>query len=145
MISPAIKTHPHLRNNQNWRLDFSAKHVAHIDILPRHFSEPALPLTILSLTCSPQRRRSLTKLVHLYSFYLADDDPTNTDFIDVIIIDVDLYGSILLSGVRAGAPDEPIAHGHAIMSRIKLRKKCQMEIYPLFGFAFRRIAENLCA
>lgn len=50
---------------------------------------------------------------HVADLNLADDDLLSADPID-IIIGADLYGAILLEGIRRGKPGEPIAQNTAL-------------------------------
>ncbi|XP_029163264.1 uncharacterized protein LOC114934724 [Nylanderia fulva] len=88
------------------------RHAAHLTITPANRDEPAYSTTALIL-------RSLTKYVpnristtgtwnHVDGLQLADSDPMSTDPIDMII-GADLYGMLVLDGVRQGSETEPTA------------------------------------
>lgn len=88
------------------------RHSAVITITPAHCDEPSFSTTALIL-------RSLTKYLpskvktsptwgHITGLTLADHDPMNTDPIEVII-GADLFGMLVLDGVRKGSENEPIA------------------------------------
>jgi len=98
----------------------SANQAAHMHISPRHSVTPKLPVTALILKTLtayiPPRRQALTKIAHLQSLQFADENPTSSEPIDVVI-GADLYGSILLPGVKSGAANEPIAQ-HTIFGWI---------------------------
>lgn len=57
---------------------------------------------------TPSRAGQHLSFAHLENLLLADHDPFSSDPID-IIIGADIYGSILLPGLRKGKPNEPIA------------------------------------
>ncbi|XP_029166951.1 uncharacterized protein LOC114937603 [Nylanderia fulva] len=88
------------------------RHAAHLTITPANRDELAYSTTALIL-------RSLTKYVpnristtgtwnHVDGLQLADSDPMSTDPIDMII-GADLYGMLVLDGVRQGSETEPTA------------------------------------
>ncbi|KYM98772.1 hypothetical protein ALC62_10500 [Cyphomyrmex costatus] len=88
------------------------RHAAHITITPVCRDGPAYTTTALIL-------RSLTKYLpnrvdtaynwkHVAGLELADRDPMSSDPID-IIIGADLFGMLVLGGVRKGSEHEPIA------------------------------------
>jgi len=56
----------------------------------------------------PNRFDIQTQWPHLNGLSLADPDPAGSDPIE-LIIGADLFGSLILDGVRKGAADEPIA------------------------------------
>ncbi|XP_071582337.1 uncharacterized protein [Temnothorax nylanderi] len=90
----------------------TAKYAAQIEVSPRDGAEPSLPVTALVLKSLtnyiPQRAETVTHLSYIRQLELADGDPTSSDQIDVII-GADLYGAILLPGVCARGPNEPVA------------------------------------
>lgn len=88
------------------------QHVANIIISPQRFLEPSLSTTALILnsltTYIPKQSLDLLSLSHLSDLSWADPDPTSSDKIH-IIIGVDLYGDIILDGVRKGHIGQSLA------------------------------------
>ncbi|XP_070529844.1 uncharacterized protein [Cardiocondyla obscurior] len=71
------------------------------------FTTTALILNTLT-SYAPRRGNSLTTLRHLSRLQLADPDPTSSDPIHMII-GADLYGDVILDGVRKGMSGNPVA------------------------------------
>ncbi|XP_011858833.1 PREDICTED: uncharacterized protein LOC105556359 [Vollenhovia emeryi] len=90
----------------------SVRHAADISISPRDAVAPLLSTTALildSLTSyAPKRRSDFSNLSHISNLVWADTDPTSSDPIH-ILIGADLYGDIILDGVKKGRPGKPIA------------------------------------
>jgi len=88
------------------------RHAAQIQIAPRHKPGPTfnvLALVMKSLSnYFPRRVQLETAWKHLTELTLADDDPTGSDPID-ILIGADLYSQIILDGIRKGEIGQPIA------------------------------------
>ncbi|XP_011858859.1 PREDICTED: uncharacterized protein LOC105556383 [Vollenhovia emeryi] len=90
----------------------SVRHAANLTITPSNadapvYSTPALILRSLT-QYSPNRLDIQTQWPHLTGLTLADPDPAGSDSIE-IIIGADLFGSLILDGLRKGAANEPIA------------------------------------
>ncbi|XP_029162380.1 uncharacterized protein LOC114933964 [Nylanderia fulva] len=85
---------------------------AKIRIAPINQAAPVFTTTasiLRSLTkYSPYKANSNYDWSYLSDLNLADPNPTSADPIE-ILIGADLYGELLLSGVRKGAPGQPIA------------------------------------
>lgn len=87
------------------------RHVAFIKIIPRNRRGPTLStlFILLALTnYNPRCSRSVHECSHLCNLQLADDDPSGSDPID-IILGADVYSRIILNGIRKGAAGQPIA------------------------------------
>ncbi|XP_029156186.1 uncharacterized protein LOC114928985 [Nylanderia fulva] len=85
---------------------------AKIRIAPINQAAPVFTTTasiLRSLTkYSPYKANSSYDWSYISDLNLADPNPTSADPIE-ILIRADLYGELLLSGVRKGAPGQPIA------------------------------------
>ncbi|XP_029160141.1 uncharacterized protein LOC114932141 [Nylanderia fulva] len=85
---------------------------AKIRIAPINQAAPVLTTTasiLRSLTkYSPYKANYSYDWSYINNLNLADPNPTSADPIE-ILIGADLYGELLLSGVRKGAPGQPIA------------------------------------
>ncbi|XP_046145637.1 uncharacterized protein LOC123988922 [Osmia bicornis bicornis] len=92
---------------QSW-----ANHTARITITPLVRTEPVYSTTAIILKTltqyTPKRHSSVTNWNHIAGLELADTDPMSSDPID-IVIGADLFGQLLLDGVRKGSTSEPIA------------------------------------
>jgi len=90
----------------------ACRYATQLRISSVHSSEPALCVTasiLRSLTqYSPSRAASPVRWEHLDGLPLADSQPTSADPIE-IIIGADLYGEIILDGLRKGSVGQPIA------------------------------------
>lgn len=90
----------------------SARHSVQIKVAARDGKGPSHSVSALVLrtltTYVPPPSFHLNSLPHLRGLNLADNNPTSTDSID-ILIGADLYGCILLSGLRRGSSQQPIA------------------------------------
>jgi len=90
----------------------ACRYAAQLRISSVHSSEPALDVTasiLRSLTrYSPSRTASHIQWEHLAGLRLADSQPTSSDPIE-LIIGADLYGEIILDGLRKGSVGQPIA------------------------------------
>ncbi|XP_024887554.1 uncharacterized protein LOC112464651 [Temnothorax curvispinosus] len=88
------------------------RHAVTITLTPTSCDGPAYSTTALimkSLTrYKPSRVNSMRSWKHITGLKLADSEPMNLDPID-LIIGADLFGFLLLEGVRKGAENEPIA------------------------------------
>lgn len=88
------------------------RHAAHITITPASHDEPAYATTALILRSLtkylPSRIQNVGSWTHVVGLELADNDPLNNDPIDVII-GADLFGMLVLDGVRKGPATEPTA------------------------------------
>ncbi|XP_011883971.1 PREDICTED: uncharacterized protein LOC105571109 [Vollenhovia emeryi] len=89
----------------------TCRHAAQITISPRSASAPGFSTTALilkSLTAySPQRVLGESVLGHMGSLSWADRDPLSADPID-LLIGADLYGEIILDGIRKSTGGRPI-------------------------------------
>lgn len=90
----------------------TVKHAAQILVFSRDGSGSSLFANVLVLKSLTnyilQRVKTITTLAYLRQLNFADDDPINSDPID-IIIEADLYSAILLFGVRARSLNKPVA------------------------------------
>ncbi|KMQ85784.1 hypothetical protein RF55_15454 [Lasius niger] len=90
----------------------SAKHSVHIKVTARHGKGPSYSTSALILksltTYVPPRSINLSSLSHISGLKLADHDPTSHEGID-ILIGADLYGCILLDGLRRDGQNQPVA------------------------------------
>ncbi|XP_011881006.1 PREDICTED: uncharacterized protein LOC105569270, partial [Vollenhovia emeryi] len=88
------------------------RHAASIIISPREKDKPefrTLAFILPSLTkYAPRTETSVSNWSHLENIHLADSHPTGSRPID-IIIGADLYGDLIMSGVRKGPKGQPIA------------------------------------
>lgn len=88
------------------------RHAALITITPSTSESPAYTSTALILKSLtryiPCRPKFPCRWSHLEGLHLADHDPSGSDPIN-LIIGADLFGSLLLAGVRKGSADEPTA------------------------------------
>lgn len=88
------------------------RYAANIQILARDRSGPTfstLAFIMTSLTKYAPRRSSLSnQWSHLSELTFADDDPTGSGTID-LLIGADLYGSIILDEIRRGSVGQPVA------------------------------------
>ncbi|XP_076291065.1 uncharacterized protein LOC143214212 [Lasioglossum baleicum] len=92
--------------------EINARHAATIEIASKRGTGPTLSTTALILTSLtryvPERSDQSISWHHTRDLDLADENPTSSDPID-LIIGADLYGFILVEGLRAGSMYEPIA------------------------------------
>ncbi|XP_026829094.1 uncharacterized protein LOC113562802 [Ooceraea biroi] len=83
-----------------------------ISVSPRESTAPSLsaPAVIMPQLTSyaPRKVIDLHSLSHLANLSWADPDPGSAEPIDVII-GADLYGSVILDGIRRGGQGDPIA------------------------------------
>ncbi|XP_076660479.1 uncharacterized protein LOC143363835 [Halictus rubicundus] len=90
----------------------TARHAATIQISPTNGTGPTLSTTTLVLRSLtryvPERCERTISWPHIRNLALADKKPMSSDPIQ-IIIGADLYGFILLDGLRTGSIHEPIA------------------------------------
>lgn len=90
----------------------SAKHAVTISVAASDRTDPAYSTTAVVLPSVtryvPDRIETNPAWSHLRGLPLADTDPMSSDPID-IIIGSDLYGLLILEGVRKGSANEPIA------------------------------------
>ncbi|XP_029161713.1 uncharacterized protein LOC114933355 [Nylanderia fulva] len=95
----------------------SVRHAVHLTITPSNADTPVYRTTALILKSLtrylPNRLDIPEQWPHLNGLSLADPDPAGSDPIE-IIIGADLFGSLILDGVRKGAVDEPIAQNTAL-------------------------------
>lgn len=87
-----------------------ARHIAHIQVSPALSPEYSTNAIILKALTQyvPNRVQLTTQWSHLEDLPLADNAPMSSDPLD-LIIGADLYGQMLLEGLRKGQRDEPIA------------------------------------
>lgn len=89
-----------------------ARHATQITISPRDALAPSIVATALILktltSYAPRHGANLRSLDHLADLHWADSHPTSSDPID-LIIGADVYGDLLLDGVRKGEFGQPIA------------------------------------
>lgn len=87
-------------------------HAAALAISPRTSTQPFLhtqAIVMKKLTrYIPTANSSLTQWPHLKGLPLADENPLSDEPIN-LIIGADLYGLIILDGLKKGNPDQPIA------------------------------------
>ncbi|XP_071581069.1 uncharacterized protein [Temnothorax nylanderi] len=85
---------------------------AHICVTASFGDKPAFSTTAYIVTSlskyAPNRVQSTSQWAHISDLTLADRNPMSSDPIDVII-GADLYGMLILDGVRKGNASEPIA------------------------------------
>ncbi|XP_011871509.1 PREDICTED: uncharacterized protein LOC105564012, partial [Vollenhovia emeryi] len=90
----------------------TCRHAAHVTISPRSASTPKLSTTALILNTltaySPKRLPAESVLDQLQDLSWADNDPMSSAPID-ILLGADLYGDIILSGLRKTTVGRPIA------------------------------------
>ncbi|XP_029172121.1 uncharacterized protein LOC114941332 [Nylanderia fulva] len=95
----------------------NVRHAVHLTITPSNADTPVYRTTALILKSLtrylPNRLDIPEQWPHLNGLSLADPDPAGSDPIE-IIIGADLFGSLILDGVRKGAVDEPIAQNTAL-------------------------------
>lgn len=88
------------------------RHAVHLTISPAFAPAPTLSTTALVLRTltryAPHRTSDSYRWNHIADLQLADDDPLSSDPID-LLIGADLYGSLLLDGVRKGSENQPTA------------------------------------
>ncbi|XP_071578665.1 uncharacterized protein [Temnothorax nylanderi] len=88
------------------------RHAAHITITPASHDGPAYSTTALILPSLtkyiPSRVETACQWKHITGLNLADSEPMSSDPIDVII-GADLFGMLVLDGVRKGSIHEPTA------------------------------------
>lgn len=93
------------------------RHAALVRISPRGQSTPAFSTTALILRTltayAPKHLSADSSLSHLSDLSWADRDPMSTDPIS-IIIGADLYGEMLVDGLRKGRTGQPIAQNTAL-------------------------------
>ncbi|XP_029177465.1 uncharacterized protein LOC114945397 [Nylanderia fulva] len=80
----------------------------HLNSCNRQESLPVHALVFSKLTSYQSVQSMCNQHVHLQGLQLADPDPTNREPID-LLIGADLYGLILLEGLRRGPRDSPVA------------------------------------
>ncbi|XP_071568475.1 uncharacterized protein [Temnothorax nylanderi] len=89
---------------------------AHICVTASFGDKPAFSTTAYIVTSlskyAPNRVQSTSQWAHISELTLADRNPMSSDPIDVII-GADLYGLLILDGVRKGNASEPIAQNTA--------------------------------
>lgn len=90
----------------------TVKHAAPIVLSPRRSDEPSFATNALILreltSYVPKSRAYLRQIGHLSDLQWADDDPTSSDPIEVII-GADLYHAVIRDGLRKGDFGEPFA------------------------------------
>ncbi|XP_046145385.1 uncharacterized protein LOC123988677 [Osmia bicornis bicornis] len=90
----------------------NAHHSVHVTFSHAEASQPVFSTTAIVLKSltnySPQRIDSSGHWAHIAHLNLADNDPMSSDPID-LLIGADLYGSLVLEGVRKGFANQPIA------------------------------------
>ncbi|XP_024868679.1 uncharacterized protein LOC112452619, partial [Temnothorax curvispinosus] len=93
------------------------QHAAQINISPRNKQTPAFSthaLILKSLTSyAPKRMTTEHTLAHLADLPWADHDPMSADPIN-IIVGADLYGVLIVDGLRKGAVGQPIAQNSVL-------------------------------
>ncbi|XP_076397912.1 uncharacterized protein LOC143266164 [Megachile rotundata] len=93
------------------------RHAVNILFTPLRASAPVFETTALVLKSLtkyvPNRVHSVDRWSHIENLNLADNDPMSSDPID-ILIGADLYGSIILDGVRKGLVNQPIAQNTSL-------------------------------
>lgn len=89
-----------------------ARHTACVIVSPVNKNEPAHSTNAIILNSltkyAPNKLSPKISWAHIADLDLADDDPMSTDPID-IIIGADLYGLMILDGIRKGRSNEPLA------------------------------------
>lgn len=92
--------------------EITVRHAATIHIRSKRGIGPTLSTNALILSSLtryiPERNEHSISYHHTRDLVLADENPTSSDPID-LIIGADLYGHILLDGIRTGSMSEPIA------------------------------------
>ncbi|XP_024877831.1 uncharacterized protein LOC112458438, partial [Temnothorax curvispinosus] len=90
----------------------TCRYTAEIQISPIGQTSLAFKTTASVMTSltkyTPSPVTSPVQWSHVADLALADPDPTNSDPID-ILIGADLYGDLLLDGIRKGSRDQPLA------------------------------------
>ncbi|XP_046145575.1 uncharacterized protein LOC123988861, partial [Osmia bicornis bicornis] len=90
----------------------TAHHAVQVQFSPADAPQPVFSTTAIVLKSltkyAPQRVNSPCRWPHLERLNLADNDPMSSDPID-LLIGADLYGSLMLEGVRKGFVNQPIA------------------------------------
>ncbi|XP_018399454.1 PREDICTED: uncharacterized protein LOC108777138 [Cyphomyrmex costatus] len=93
------------------------RYAAQITITPADRDGPAystIALILRSLTkYVPNQIETARKWSHLRGLKFADGDPMSSDPID-LIIGADLFGLLILNGVRKGSPNEPTAQNTSL-------------------------------
>ena len=93
-------------------MNAAVRHSASIIITSTKGDGPAYSTSALILKSltkyTPGRVSSTGQWTHLSDLTLADNEPMSHDAID-IIIGADLYGQLILEGVRKGSANEPVA------------------------------------
>ncbi|XP_071577173.1 uncharacterized protein [Temnothorax nylanderi] len=88
------------------------RHAVNITLTPASCDGPAYSTTALVMKTltryKPRRVESMGAWKHISGLKLADSEPMKLDAIN-LIIGADLFGLLLLEGVRKGAENEPIA------------------------------------
>ncbi|XP_011261119.3 uncharacterized protein LOC105254264 [Camponotus floridanus] len=89
----------------------TCRYSAIIELVPRGKPKPVFTTVAYILKAltkyAPLLSASVADWRHLNSLTLADDDPTGSSPID-IIIDADIYGHVILNGIRKGPIGQPI-------------------------------------
>lgn len=112
-------------------------YAAHIRVTPSSGDGPAystLAYVIKSLSkYLPNRVNSTCRWAHTLDLNLADSDPMSSDPID-LIIGADLYGMLMLDGVRKGSDNEPVAQntslGWILSGPISSSRPCAPDSIP---------------
>lgn len=90
----------------------TVQHGTRIYISSRASRSPSLTTTALILkrltAYAPPRRIPYDSFEHLRDLFLSDPNPVKSDPIH-LIIGVDLYGDVILDGIRKGTPGQPFA------------------------------------
>ncbi|XP_070527728.1 uncharacterized protein [Cardiocondyla obscurior] len=88
------------------------RHAINISVSPLHSEAPLISTTALVLNSltqyAPRHVISLRSMSHISDLSWADPDPTSSDPIH-LILGANLYGELILDGVKRGAVGQPLA------------------------------------